>query len=344
MSTIRPAKECQDFRSELSRDGLLEAITRLYRPRDGILLMNLSLIGALVAGATAVVLYVSWWFIPVSIIVVASQQRALKNFVHDASHRNLSRSARWNDLLARYLLAPLTFEDFDVYREKHMLHHAHLGSAKDPDFMPPDDRGTNGSAWRLYLKMLLSWSMWKFSVGESLPRLNGKQRLYIVGWWATFSAVLGVLTSAAAVGCFLGLWMLSKATTYHCVQAFCELCDHARLPTTSIIAYTRNMPKNALSWLLHPFNDNYHLVHHLIPKVPMVNLSKAHRILLNNARYAGGPQCDSYFFGPRSVVKTWFPSVQAARELPAPASRKPAPAVLRPSRQHAQTSPERWPL
>ena len=36
----------------------------------------------------------------------------------------------------------------------------------------------------------------------------------------------------------------------------------------SILSFTRNAPRNLLSVVLHPHNDNFHLTHHLAPRVP----------------------------------------------------------------------------
>lgn len=323
MGRIDVGKECREFRAELQREGILDSIKQLYRPSLGAVLAQLVLVGALVAGAVALVLKGSLLFLPLSVIVIASRQRALKNFLHDATHRNLSTSRSVNDALGRYLLAPLCGEDFALYRDRHLRHHAHLGSELDPDLPPFEVRSCAAQGpWALYARLLLNWPMWRMSVCESLPSLQGRARRFLLAWWAALALALGLLGGGATLAAFLGLWVLSKATVYHGVQAFTELCDHARLRPASILAYTRNMPAGPLSIVLHPHNDNYHLTHHLLPSIPMQNLAKAHRRMLRNARYAGGVHCLSYFFGARSVVATWA----VGRAAPAPTA--PAPARI----------------
>ncbi|MDC3953883.1 fatty acid desaturase [Polyangium jinanense] len=306
--------ERQEFRNELRQDGLLTPIQQLCEPK---LLASLAQLGAgavLIAGATVLLVKVSYGFLPLSLTIIARQQRVLKNLLHEAAHRNLSRNKQANDLLGRYVLAPLSFENFTVYRTQHARHHALLGSADDPDRV---DVGVAGhdekTAMGVYAGLLFNRSQWKSSIGESLPGMTGRQRWEIVSFWMALSVVLGAAVGVGGVAAVLGSWMLSKATAYHAIQCFAELCDHARLPSSSVFEYTRNMPKNVCSILLNPYNDNYHLTHHLMPSIPMRSLARAHALMMRNKRYSEAIHCDGYFWGKRPVTRTWTSPVQSPR-------------------------------
>ncbi len=47
------------------------------------------------------------------------------------------------------------------------------------------------------------------------------------------------------------------------------------------------------------------MVHHLAPSVPFYNLDKARVILKGWHKYDNAEQCDTYFMGPKSVVRSW---------------------------------------
>ncbi|HEU4533529.1 MAG TPA: fatty acid desaturase, partial [Polyangiaceae bacterium] len=102
-----------------------------------------------------------------------------------------------------------------------------------------------------------------------------------------------------------GLWLLARASTYHLLKVFTELSDHAGLEPGSILSNTRNSPANWLSALLHPHADNYHLAHHLAPRVPTWRLPALHALLLGVEAYRAGHHCDGYFLGRSSVVRGW---------------------------------------
>ncbi len=68
----------------------------------------------------------SSWIIPIAILVIASRQRGLSNLVHDASHGNLSRNIRANDILANLFCAFPMLETVTFYKRSHMNHHQFL--------------------------------------------------------------------------------------------------------------------------------------------------------------------------------------------------------------------------
>ena len=104
----------------------------------------------------------------------------------------------------------------------------------------------------------------------------------------------------------VGLWYFSRVTTYHVIRTFAEYMDHSGLEFEDSMKSARNFPKNViLNFLIHPHHDNYHIVHHLFPKIPHFYLSTAHLILSENSDYNSGHHCKSYFFGKSSAMSCW---------------------------------------
>ncbi|MBJ2157212.1 fatty acid desaturase [Variovorax sp. IB41] len=111
------------------------SIHLLYRYNNsaGILAVcvNFSLIAAVIALSEY-----SMWFLPVSILVIGSRQRALATLLHEASHGILSRSKRLNRFLGTWLSGYLVFQTWSAYKASHVhAHHSKLGNpTHDPDF------------------------------------------------------------------------------------------------------------------------------------------------------------------------------------------------------------------
>ncbi|MBM7116957.1 fatty acid desaturase family protein [Archangium primigenium] len=291
-----------------SRPEWSARLLELQRPRPVISLayiatawLGLGLSWGLVEGAGLALL-------PVALLLTASAQRLLNNSLHDAAHGNILRGG---ETLFQVLLAAPMFEDFQRYRALHLRHHARLHTPEeDPDHLSlpvrPGDGETGPSAARVYLRALGSARLWKSHCLGELPALGWRGRGRVLLWWA---GVLGVLAGVAGPGAalrFAGLWLLARATTYHALKVFTELADHSGLEVGTVLSYTRNAPRNALGLLLHPFGDNYHLTHHLAPRVPMPNLHATHQLMWHVPEYRAGHHCDGYFLGHYPVTRSWL--------------------------------------
>ncbi|MFL9991922.1 fatty acid desaturase [Paraburkholderia sediminicola] len=250
-----------------------------------------------------------WWSSPAAIAWVGNRQRALGNLLHDAGHRNLSRTRKLNDTIACIFLAPPLFNGLAIYREQHARHHAWLGDRHaDPDYISV--RAQAGRTWWTpYRRVLLSRDVWLGSILGHLhtSRISGRQGLGILGWWiVAFTAIstwFGIHTAVA----FACVWLIAKATVFHAITTFREMCDHFGRHPGGIFNFTRDVAaSSAWRWVIHPRNNGYHLTHHLLPSVPYHRLGKAHRMLSERSVYARGARvCDAYFDGPNAVVREW---------------------------------------
>ena len=199
---------------------------------------------------------------PLAICMIANRQRALGNILHDAGHRNLSRDERINDTLARAFVAPLVFADLPRYRETHYLHHLMLGDAeRDPDFLPMSHAGP--SNWLLSLaRNAFSWKVWFGSLAGHLGdrQVPALGKLYIVAWWLVLLSTLTLLFGAEFSATLATLWIVSRATVFHLITTFREMCDHVGLQTGGIFSFTRDKTTCGF-WrsVIHPRNNGYQL-------------------------------------------------------------------------------------
>ncbi len=245
------------------------------------------------------------WLLPLCLLVVGNRQRALGNLLHEAAHRNLSRSTRLNDGLATGLLVPLLLIDLVRYRADHGRHHLMLGDQqRDPDLLVPV--GVPCGAWRdSYMRLLTDPKQLWLSLGPQLSERSGLRcGAYMLLWWMTATAVLVWLAGRDFAVIFVALWFTAKATAFHGISMWRELCDHFGLQPGGVFSYTRDIRASGLlRWLVHPRNDCYHLTHHLLPTVPYYRLRAAQACFSRTQIYSSQAWvCDSYFTGAAPVV------------------------------------------
>lgn len=250
-----------------------------------------------------------WWLSPVVIAWVGNRQRALGNLLHDAGHRNLTRTRELNDAIACILLAPPLFNSLALYREQHARHHAWLGDQRaDPDYISVRLK-TGQTWWTPYRMVLLSRDQWRGSILGHLhtSRISGRQRLGILGWWVVALTTTSIWLGIHPAVDFFCVWLIARATVFHAITTFREMCDHFGRHPGGIFDFTRDVvTSGAWRWVIHPRNNGYHLTHHLLPSVPYHRLGKAHQMLSEHSVYARGARiCDAYFHGPNAVVGEW---------------------------------------
>ena len=295
------------LRSELRQQG--DPHCELFRLAPWRALLDIAFDWLIVLCAVALVVWWSELFAPVAVVLIANRQRALGNILHDAGHRNLWRDRRRNDLVTRLFIAPLLFASLTRYRETHFKHHMELGTdGGDPDLLFFARSGP--TTWfSNYLNQVYSLNAWLSSMGGHLlsRQVRTASQLYILGWWLGAVALLWVLAGGDFTITFMVLWLLARATVFHLITTFREMCDHFGLQPGGVFTFTRDMAcHSAWRWLIHPRNNGYHLTHHLLPAVPYYRLPEAHRLLKGQEVFRDrGKVCCAYFTGADPVTGAW---------------------------------------
>lgn len=259
--------------------------------------------------------WLAWWLLVnlpswagvLALVLAGISIRAIGVLLHDFSHRNGFRRQSLNEWVGQWLLAVPLAGSMARYRTQHMQHHANLGDpVRDPDYvnLPAVEAG----AFR-GLRSYASAVFRRSNFANSL--LDGWWPLSAPGVWRAHLWWLGLTLAAVGLaGPHDGLavpllWFTARASSYHLIKVFTELSDHAGLPPGGVLHYTRNMPGNWVRHLINPYGDNYHLVHHLAPTVPLARLAQAHRLFLQSPAYARISNPQSYFLGSDSILKSW---------------------------------------
>ena len=255
---------------------------------------------------------VAWfniWLAPLAVCIIANRQRALGNILHDAGHRNLCRNRKVNDAVARVLVAALLFTSMSRYRVVHFQHHLALGDAvKDPDFLKIP--AAVPERWiKSFIHNVRSRRAWLSSFAGDLAAedVQASSKLFILGWWGVALALSVATLGAEFSATFVLLWLASRATVFHLITTFREMCDHFGLRPGGVFTFTRDMACTGF-WrrVIHPRNNGYHLTHHLLPAVPYYRLPAAHELFSRMPAYAEkGQVCAGYFCGGSAVTRAW---------------------------------------
>ncbi|KOX03184.1 fatty acid desaturase [Micromonospora sp. NRRL B-16802] len=265
---------------------------------------------AVIAFSVYLCLGLSWWFYPISAILIGSTQRGFVNLLHESSHKVLARNQKLNLILGTIFSGYLVLHLYNPYRNTHIgYHHRYLGDPeKDPDYSFHvecglyDHResdvvffGKNillsilGFRTPQYIKYVIDDRIFcKMPQAKvSMPISLRAERLIIVAQWL---AIVGIAFAFGWATLILLFWFVPMFTTAIAIGWLTELAEHYPLPESEEkqVLMTRNRHGWAIeNFLLGRHHDNYHLVHHLNTGVPFWNMKNAHAALLKDKAYAG---------------------------------------------------------
>jgi len=242
-------------------------------------------IGAGVGAALAHVVLpapVAWAVSLVAVVFLGRCGRALECMVHEASHRNWQRQGRWNDLLANVLAGFPTASQVGEYRRSHMIHHARLGSADDPDIIRYEQfdlEAMTGLSGGQLVKGVVrrlpayNWS-WYTTIGTS------PVTLLLSGAW--FAVVAGVIALVAGPSFAFVTWLHflgGLGLALPVIRMLGEAGEHRFLAGDSAFNATISNLGWAHRWIIHPHGDGHHSLHHLWSSVPHHQIRKMHLTL-----------------------------------------------------------------
>jgi fatty acid desaturase len=293
------------FRQALTCSDLV--YPELQRKNVTRVLLDLAFDYVVILASVYGVWYLGLYVAPLAILIIANRQRAMGNLLHDASHRSLFNSGLANDLVSVLFLAPALFNSLPIYRKLHARHHAFLGDPlHDPDYILPI-AGAKSAWWLTYRRHIFSVEGWRGSVMGHLggPNLRFKQSAYICLWWFAALTIVSAVTNIQFSLSLLALWLIAKASVFHMITTFREMCDHFGLEPGGIFSFTRDISTSSpWHWIVHPRNNGYHLTHHLIPTVPYYRLHRAYEMLNKLPLYCErGLRNETYFYGKTAVVQ-----------------------------------------
>lgn len=206
------------------------------------------------------------WFLVVmaAFIVGAVTAHSLSTFIHEASHDLIFRTPLANRIIAIIANVPLVFPAAIDFRDKHLLHHKHLGEPDGADTQAPLD-------WDFaFATTPIRTFIWH-CIGPMMPRGVVTRNSHATWLWVNWLVHAAVLVPFTMLFGFNALLFLGASGFFafgpHPVAAR-RYGEHLTLgkdqPTTSYYG-----PYNWVS-----FNIGHHVEHHDVPSIPWNRLPK----------------------------------------------------------------------
>lgn len=335
---------CKTIIQELKERELFSEFKDLYAPNDKMSTLHLS--ATCFVAASCVIgtslLPTTWWAASafLSFPVMGAVHCILGNYTHNTTHGATYTNKKLNRFVGRLLSANMLYS-YDYFNYVHEEHHDKLGQEGiDPEMISllptlnQKDKGW-GAAGKFVKTFFLNKKAWLSTVLGDLPLMirRGKGDAVIeadkkkwtgklssnlsdaIIFWIVLTSILvggGILANLPLLLSFVFVWFGSKASVYHLVRCSRELFDHFGMSLESdVLDYTRKMPDTVFTLLYNGLNDNQHPSHHLFERIPMVNLKKAHEILMQAPTYARRVRnFDNYFWGENNILESMIEGVQ----------------------------------
>lgn len=279
-----------------------------------ILLLFASWIGC---GAIAVHVDLLWVQIPCW-IVAGFALHGLGVFMHEGAHASLFRIPVVDRVVGFLCGLPVLFSCSN-YWATHKLHHKYENSAQDPDnlqanFPNPFLRWFIYYGWYaigmiVYIVMLMF--VGPFRADSAKERLLCVLESALIISTAAFVVQLAIDDPWVRHVVIYG-WAIPLIPTV-IIANVRGLAEHTLLhheDPPNQLKSTRSLPSNAfVSFFFN--NQNYHLEHHLFPRVPWYNLAKVHRVLKPLYEREEASVCQTYLqylssafrYGPTRTVR-----------------------------------------
>lgn len=285
-----------------------EELASLLRVRPWVAVRKLGVLGSLWIGLGAAVLWLDALAAKIAVwAMMGFVINGLVQLAHETWHGNLFRR-RWQNEVAGVGLGLLVGISHDALRHDHLMHHRHNRTPRDPDAYNAG-RDSVGARVLFYAVVLfgLPLSVVYFNLlyplqwfeRARLPGHFGRVGLGALGygalgWWLWR---VGWATPA------LEVWVIPLLATgpYNGLKSIAD--HHANVWRGDRFHTATTVRSNALvTWFWNGLN--YHLDHHLFPRVPGYNLPALHQRLRPALLERGAPVYDAY-------LQVWWAALRA---------------------------------
>lgn len=299
-----------------SHDVVIDAslLDQLHTPRHRSLTRCLLFLGIYVGSASLVCIVRP--FEPASLLqigicipvylIAAASLHGISLFTHEAVHGVLSRNHAWNRALGMTCALPV-LQNYSAYKVLHLRHHKHLGVEGDPDHYDNYSRWT----WLVFsmhwLRLIVGYPIYI----TMIPILGYREGNRSERRWILLEVLLlatlitAVIASPLSWSMLLNAWLIPMLL----INTFVNIrgmSQHTFLEQPDDpVRGTRSILTNPVTRFFM-CNENYHIEHHLFPRVPWYNLRQLHGELKPQLDERHAPFIGSYFeFVVEFVQKSW---------------------------------------
>jgi fatty acid desaturase len=311
----------------------LELLRRLVVPSAMRSLVTLGVLLAVTIGLGWLAQRIPVYFAPFVLVASGFFANGLVQLVHEAWHGNLFRQ-RWANILFGHVFALLSLVPFRSARHIHLLHHRHNRTERDPDAYNVGGR-TLRTVLQFYLVVAFGLLLAPLHFGVLVPigflrgRVLREHIAEMLGIGVFWFAVYRLLPTSEA---WLRTLLLSWFLPYLCAtpwNGLKSIADHYANNWRGNRFQTATTVRSNWLFTLAWSGLNYHLDHHLYPRVPGYALPELHRYLAADLERACAPVFSSYlttfwrafWAGPTYAErKVGFLDIQVAPRPDAPSS------------------------
>lgn len=233
-------------------------------------------------------------------VVAAASLHGISLFTHEAVHGGLS-TRPWLNRLGGMLCAWPVLQNLAAYKVLHLRHHRDLGGGLDPDHYA----NYTGRRW-LELAMHVGRLLLGYPAYITMiPILGWKHGKASEKRWIAFEVAM-VVAGAVLAGVFVPWPVLLHAWVIPMV-IINTLVNIRGMSQHTFLTQSSHPVRGSRTILSNPVtrffmcNENYHLEHHLYPRVPWYNLPVLHQSLRTELVEQGAPFIPSYFSFVRGV-------------------------------------------
>ncbi|MBL6447572.1 fatty acid desaturase [Fulvivirga sp. 29W222] len=249
------------------------------------------------------------FFIPIYLvisIILASSWRRFEILVHEASHNNVFKTKSFNRKF-EFLFSYPVFLDVNTYCMLHGQHHRLIGDFNsDPDLLIYEKWGLhdlpNNKRWVMIIRPLsLYFSLEFFKVTFKNFWVKKKKRINKVIFWMLIVTCIALTNSWSQVGLIYGIPFF---VVLPILRFYARANEHTGVDFSDNELNARNNLGLFNRYVLHPYGDAYHQIHHLYPNIPFYNLSTAHKYLVNKK--------NKVFLDSHSIYETWVSTLRGS--------------------------------
>jgi fatty acid desaturase len=243
---------------------------------------------------------VSYWFYPLTFVIVGTRFHGLEAMMHEATHFRLHSNKNINEFIGELSVWPMGLSVFLYRYVRHFSHHRNIGTSKDTHIFQLYRKHADRFDAPLSLIQLLKncmivalefprdvWLGQIYASVKLLPKLSKKHATLWIGF--QLAILLFIIAASIDWGLkVLWIYLLFFVLPFAWVAVFSRylrlLTEHFGIPSTEQSAVAGANTRTVLvSWpiriMLWPHNLNYHVEHHWYPSVPFYNLPALHKLL-----------------------------------------------------------------
>ncbi|MBL8915130.1 MAG: fatty acid desaturase family protein [Archangium sp.] len=254
-----------------------------------------------------------------TLVILGGRQLALAILMHECAHHSLFATPALNQHVGQWLCAAPVWQRLTDYRTHHIKHHGRTSLEDDPDLgLANAFPTTRASLLRKFLRdvtgiafirrvvalLLMDAGVISYTASTGAKRVEPrptvarmlKQLATNFGPTLLTNAVLATILWTSGNPWLYAVWVLAWATTFSVFVRIRSIAEHGMTATsTDPLLNTRTTQANPLARLtVAPHHVNYHLEHHLLPKVPHYKLTALHHLLKERGAYLEATEAKGY--------------------------------------------------